>query len=120
MKKSGGGNACFEMIEAKAAVVRRVCERYTVQHLSIGAITRSLNEQAVVTRIGDSRWERSTVWVMLRNPAYIGKVCFGTTARKARQPVTRRGAGAAATQPVWGPPAAPAGGMDRDSRPRAH
>jgi site-specific DNA recombinase len=44
VKKSDGGNAYYEVVEAEAAVVRMVYERYTVQHLSIGAITRSLNE----------------------------------------------------------------------------
>ena len=33
------------MIDAEAAVVRTVYELFTVQHLSIGAITRWLNEQ---------------------------------------------------------------------------
>jgi site-specific DNA recombinase len=89
VKKSDGGNAYYEVVEAEAAVVRMVYERYTVQQLSIGAVTRSLNEQAVVTRTGDSRWERSTVWAMLRNPAYVGKACFGKTERKARQRITR-------------------------------
>lgn len=89
VKKSDGGNAYYEVVEAEAAVVRMVYQQYTVQHLSIGAITRSLNEQAVATRTGDSRWERSTVWAMLRNPAYAGKACFGKTERKARQRITR-------------------------------
>jgi site-specific DNA recombinase len=77
------------VIEAEAAVVRTVYELFTVQHLSIGAIARWLNEQAIATRTGDSRWERSTVWAMLRNPAYIGKACFGKTERKSRQRITR-------------------------------
>jgi len=89
VKKSDGGDAYYEVIEAEAAVVRMVYERFTVQHLSIGAITRSLNQQAVATRTGDSRWERSTVWAMLRNPAYVGKACFGKTERKPRQRITR-------------------------------
>jgi site-specific DNA recombinase len=38
---------------------------------------------------GCSRWERSTVWAMLRNPAYVGRACFGKTERKARQRITR-------------------------------
>ena len=49
-----------------------VYERYTVQGMSIGAITRLLNERGVPTRKRRSRWERSTVWAMLRNPAYKG------------------------------------------------
>jgi site-specific DNA recombinase len=89
VKKTDGGNASYEVIETEAAVVRMVYERFTVQNLSIGAITRTLNEEGVATRNGDSRWERSTVWAMLRNPAYIGKACFGKTERKLRQRITR-------------------------------
>ncbi|MBI2803349.1 MAG: recombinase family protein [Planctomycetes bacterium] len=89
VKKSDNGDAYYEVIEAEAAIVRQVYEMFTVQHLSIGTITRSLNEQEITTRTGDSRWERSTVWAMLRNPAYIGKACFGKTERKARQRITR-------------------------------
>lgn len=89
VKKSDSSSAYYEVIEAEAAVVRRVYEMYTAQHLSIGAITRVLNEQAIATRSGDSRWERSTVWAMLRNPAYVGKACFGKTERKPRERITR-------------------------------
>ncbi len=89
VKKSDTGNAYYEVIEAEANVVRKVYEMFTVQHLSIGAITRSLNEQAIATRTGDSRWERSTVWAILHNPAYVGKACFGKTEQKPRQRVTR-------------------------------
>jgi site-specific DNA recombinase len=90
VKKSDGGNAYYEVIEAEAAVVRMAYEMYTVQQLSIGAITRGLNEQGIPTRTGDSRWERSTVWAILRNPAYVGKACFGKTERKPRERITRR------------------------------
>ena len=89
VKKSDAGNAYYEVIETEAAVVRLVYEMFTSQHLSIGTVTRSLNEKAIATRTGDSRWERSTVWAMLRNPAYIGKACFGKTERKQRQRITR-------------------------------
>jgi site-specific DNA recombinase len=37
---------------------------------------RRLNEQSVPTRKRLSRWERSTVWAMLRNPAYKGLACW--------------------------------------------
>jgi site-specific DNA recombinase len=60
-----------------------------VEHLSIGAITRLLNKQGVPTRKRISRWERSTVWAMLRNPAYKGTACFGKTEISQRQRVTR-------------------------------
>ena len=89
VKKSDASSAYYEVVETEAEVVRRVYEMFTVGHLGIGAITRSLNEQAVSTRTGDSRWERSTVWAMLRNPAYVGKACFGKTERKSRRRITR-------------------------------
>ncbi len=78
-----------EIIEAEADVVRLVYERYTVHHMSIGAITRLLNERALPTRKRCSRWERSTVWAMLRNPAYKGTACFGKTRLAPRQRITR-------------------------------
>ena len=44
-------------IEAEAEVVRLVYERYTVGHLSIGAITRLLNERGVPTSKQGAPWE---------------------------------------------------------------
>src|SRR5499433_3282707 len=73
IRKGEHTSATYAIIDAEAAVVRMVYEHYTVRGLSIGAITRLLNEQGVPTRKGISRWERSTVWAMLRNPAYKGK-----------------------------------------------
>src|SRR5499427_8154202 len=70
VRKSDDVAAYYEVIEAEAAIVRMVYDRYTVGGLSIGAITRLLNERRVPTRKQLSRWERSTVWAMLRNPAY--------------------------------------------------
>ena len=89
VRKSDETAAFYQIIEAEADVVRLVYERYTVEHLSIGAITRLLNEQGVPTRKRISRWERSTVWAMLRNPAYKGTACFGKTEIRPRQRVTR-------------------------------
>ena len=76
-------------IDTEARVVREVYDRYTVAGWSIGAITRWLNEQGVATRKSGARWERSTVWGMLRNPAYRGTACFGKTRAAPRQRVTR-------------------------------
>lgn len=89
IKKTDQTAAYYEVVESEAAVVRLVYERYTVDHLSIGAITRLLNEQAVSTRKRCSRWERSVVWAILRNPAYKGTACFGKTRIAPRQRVTR-------------------------------
>ena len=68
-------------------MVRDVYRHYTCEHPSIGAIACKLNERAVPTSSGRSRWERSVVWAMLRNPAYKGRACFGKTRTAPRQRV---------------------------------
>lgn len=89
VRKSETSAAYYEVIENEAEVVRMVFARYTEQALSINAIARLLNERGIPTRTGKARWERSTVWGMLRNPAYRGTACYGKTQLSARQRITR-------------------------------
>src|SRR2546430_3190105 len=89
VRKSDTSAAFYEVIEAEAKVVRMVFEIYTQQRLSINAIARLLNQRGTATRTGKGRWERSTVWGMLRNPAYRGAACYGKTEQRLRQRVTR-------------------------------
>ena len=89
IKKTDTSSAYYEVIEKQAEVVRSVFKLYTEDCLSINAIARWLNDHDIPTRKGISRWERSTVWAMLRNPAYKGTACFGKTQRAERQKVTR-------------------------------
>ena len=81
--------ASYVVIDTEAHVVRQVYEHYTLTGWNIGAITRWLNDRQVPTSKQGARWERSTVWAMLRNPAYIGTACFGKTRVATRQRVTR-------------------------------
>jgi site-specific DNA recombinase len=90
MRKSDDAPAAYSVNESEARVVRRVYDHYTVTGWSIGAIARWLNAEGVPTRKAGTRWERSMVWAMLRNPAYIGTACFGKTHMTPRQRVTRR------------------------------
>lgn len=89
VKKSETSQAFYEVIEEQACVVRQVYRFYTEAGWSIAAIVRWLNAQGIPTRQRKSPWERSTVWAMLRNPAYQGTACFGKTERAQRQRVTR-------------------------------
>ncbi len=57
--------------------------------MSLGEIYRRLNALGIPTRYGNSTWDRSTVWGMLRNPAYKGTACFGKTEQAERKKVTR-------------------------------
>ena len=89
VRKSDTAAAFYEVVDAEAKVVRMVFEIYTQQRLSINAIARLLNERQIATRTGKGRWERSTIWGMLRNPAYRGTACYGKTEQWPRQRVTR-------------------------------
>jgi site-specific DNA recombinase len=89
VRKSDTAAAYYEVLEPEAAVVRLVFEAYTQQGLSINAIARLLNERQIPTRTAASRWERSTVWGMLRNPAYCGQACYGKTELCPRRRITR-------------------------------
>src|ERR1017187_3646037 len=90
VRKSESSAAYYEVIETEAQAVRMVFEVYTQQRLSINAIARLLNEEHIPTRTETTHWERSTVWGILRNPAYRGRACFGKPELRPRQRITRR------------------------------
>ena len=90
VRKSEDQGARHEVIQAEAQVVREVYDLYTSAGLSIGAITRGLNQRGVPTRKGAAQWCRSTIWAILRNPAYRGLACFGKTQKALRQRTNNR------------------------------
>lgn len=89
IRKTELTHARYEINPREAAVVRKIYQLYTEEMKSIGEITRDLNRDRIPTRKGVSRWERSTVWGILRNPAYIGKACFGKTQITERTRITK-------------------------------
>src|SRR6201993_2098299 len=89
LRKSDEAPAAYTVLEEEASVVRRVFEMYTVEGLSIGEITRRINTEGIPTRKASARWERSTVWAVLRNSAYRGLACFGKTRASSRTRVIR-------------------------------
>jgi site-specific DNA recombinase len=89
IRKSEDAPASYAVIDDEARVVQQVYEYYTVAGLSIGRITRRLNAEGIPTRKRSARWERSTVWAMLRNSAYRGVACFGKTRLAPRRRITR-------------------------------
>jgi site-specific DNA recombinase len=95
IRKTDEAPAAYTVLEAEARVVHHIYEMYTVEGLSIGEITRRINAQGIPTRKASARWERSTVWAVLRNPAYRGVACFGKTRASSRtrliRPQRRRG-----------------------------
>ena len=79
VKKSDHMEGFWEIDEAQAQVVRDVFDRYVTDGVSIGELARWLTERGVQTKTGKTRWDRSTIWAMLRNPAYRGQAAFGKT-----------------------------------------
>jgi site-specific DNA recombinase len=89
VRKTRDAPARYEIDAAEAEIVRLVYDNYTVKGLSIGAIARLLREMGLPTRHRVTRWERSVVWAILRNPAYKGTACFNKTQVGERQKVTK-------------------------------
>jgi site-specific DNA recombinase len=90
VKKTDSSCAYYEILEKESEVVREIFRYYTQEGLSINAIARRLNNMDIPTRSGKCLWERSTIWGMLRNPAYKGLASFGKTEQCDRQKVTRQ------------------------------
>jgi site-specific DNA recombinase len=86
VRKTEDAEARYEIVEAHAAVVRDVFRLYTDEQLSIGDLCRWLGEQRIPTATGKSQWDRSTVWGMLKNPAYKGLAAFQKTISLGTRP----------------------------------
>ena len=85
-KSEGGGAAAYEIDEQQAAVVKQVFEWVGRDRISMGEATRRLRVKAIPTAKGAAQWNRSTVWKMLKNPAYQGSATFGKTRVGVRRP----------------------------------
>ena len=79
VKKSDHLEGFWEIDETQAQVVRDVFDRYVNDGVSIGGLARWLTVRGVQTKTAKTRWDRSTIWAMLRNPAYRGQAAFGKT-----------------------------------------
>jgi len=86
IRRSDTSEARYEVVADEAAAVRELFRRYSEDQVSIGELARWMSSEAIPTRTGKARWDRSTIWGMLRNPAYAGRAAFlktGSTDKKA-------------------------------------
>jgi site-specific DNA recombinase len=88
-KRAGGGLASYEVIEDEACVVRQMFAWVGREGCSLAEVVRRLERLGVATRCGLKRWDRSTIWGLLTNPAYQGQAAYGKTRRGERQPRLR-------------------------------
>jgi site-specific DNA recombinase len=68
----------------ESKVVKEAYNLYCNEGKSIGQIAREFTQKGYLTRTGKTFWERSVIWGMLRNPAYMGKAAFRKTKRVRR------------------------------------
>ncbi|HEV3263108.1 MAG TPA: recombinase family protein [Gemmataceae bacterium] len=78
-KQDGAGQARYEILPAEAEVVQKVFTWVGRDRCSIGEVCRRLQAEGIPTRTGKTAWDRTTVWGMLKNPAYHGEAAFGKT-----------------------------------------
>ena len=71
-KQEAGGQAYYQVVLEEARVVRQVFDWVGRDGVSMGEVRRRLHAQGTKTQTGKEWWDRSTIWGMLKNTAYIG------------------------------------------------
>src|SRR3954451_22697310 len=92
-KRDGGGCARYRIDEEEARIVRLIFGWVGRDRVSIGEVCRRLQRQGYLTRGGKRAWDRTTVWGILKNPAYAGAAAFGKTRVGPRAVRLRAGRG---------------------------
>jgi site-specific DNA recombinase len=90
VRKNDHADAYYDVVPHEAAIVTELFRRYVDDGVAIAELARWLTATGVPTRTGKTRWDRSVIWGMLRNPAYAGRACFGKTMRTTDQPGLNR------------------------------
>ena len=90
VRRSENAEARYEIVEDEAVVVRALFRRYVDDGVSIAELVRGLAADGVATSTGKARWDRSTIWGMLRNPAYAGRAAYLKTGRVDGSPTLNR------------------------------
>lgn len=78
-KQEGGGHARYEIDIEEARVVKQIFDWFVKERLTLGEVRRRLVKAGEKTRKGKTSWDRTTIWGVLRNPAYIGEAAYGKT-----------------------------------------
>ena len=76
-KDAGGGVARVEVVAEDARWVRLMFAWIGLERLSLREVSRRLAEAGVATSTGRARWDPTTIALMLRNTAYVGRAVFG-------------------------------------------
>ena len=88
-KYDAGGLARYDVVEAQAEVVRQIFAWVALDRCSIGQVCRQLQDREIPSPRGKNYWDRTTVWGILKNSAYVGQARFGKTRVGPRRPRLR-------------------------------
>ena len=91
-KREGSGKAAYEVNQMQAAIVKQIFEWVGRDRVSIGEVKRRLDAKEIPSPKGKSWWDRTTIWAMLKNSAYMGFAVFGKTRTGPRRTQTARSA----------------------------
>jgi hypothetical protein len=66
----------------EAGIIHEIFEAYTFQGLGVRAIAERSNKRGVpppasLRRRGVAAWPKGTIWTIVRNPMYVGRLVFG-------------------------------------------
>ena len=76
-KHDGGGEARYQVDFEQARAVQQMFAWVGRDRLSLTEVCRRLTREGIPSPRGRSHWERTSVWHILRNPAYKGLAAFG-------------------------------------------
>jgi len=88
-KDEAGGQAGYQVVLEEARVVQQIFDWVGRDRVSLHKVGRRLADAGVASPRGRSFWDRSTVWGLLKNPAYKGLAALGRTRVGERRPRLR-------------------------------
>jgi site-specific DNA recombinase len=89
--EGAGGAAQYNIYLEEAAVVQQIFQWVGLERASIGQVCKRLKSEGIPSPRGKDYWDRSTVWAILKNPAYKGQAAFGKTRVGPMRPRLRGG-----------------------------
>ncbi|MCI0357111.1 MAG: recombinase family protein [Planctomycetaceae bacterium] len=87
--KTRESEARYEVVPDQARVMEQVFGWVGREHLSLGEVSRRLGAEDIPSPQGKPRWNRATLWNLLKNPAFCGSAAFGKTETVPRIPPLR-------------------------------
>jgi site-specific DNA recombinase len=90
-KQSGNGQARYEICPEQAQAVRQIFHWVGHERNTIGEVRRRLQQSEIPSPTGKAVWDRSTIWGVLKNPAYKGTAAFVKTTLGQKHPRLRPG-----------------------------